>query len=131
MQRTLQQNKAAHLGFQLIADALNDSGKDMRVVLKPEIAIPWTRQSVKDHLFRPVMKLMTSKESTTKLEKIGEIEQVWDTVMRFLGENHHIEYIPFPHDPDKQKEEMGGYKTNAGNSKGYEYPEYQPVTGLE
>ena len=73
----------------------------MRAVLKPEIEIPWTTQSVKDYLFRPVMKLMTSKQSTTRLAKIGEIEEIWDTVMRFLGQNHGVEYIPFPNDPNK------------------------------
>lgn len=95
-QRTGQQNNAIHLGCKLIADTLNDAGLDMRKVLKPEIEIPWTTISVKDHLFRPVMKATTSKESTKELSKLGEIEVVWDTVMRFLGQNHGVDYIPFP-----------------------------------
>ena len=94
--RTSTQNNALHLGCKLIADALNNAGLDMRKVLKPEVEIPWTTLSVKDHLFRPVMKAMTSKESTTELAKLGEIEGVWDTVMRFLGQNHGLDYIPFP-----------------------------------
>ena len=36
-QRTIQQNRALHLYFQLIADRLNDAGLDMRVVLKPDM----------------------------------------------------------------------------------------------
>lgn len=94
--RTPAQNNSIHLGCKLIADTLNNAGLDMRKVLKPEIEIPWTTISVKDHLFRPVMKATTSKSSTTELNKLGEIEVVWDTVMRFLGQNHGVEYIPFP-----------------------------------
>lgn len=94
--RTLQQNKALHLGCQLIADALNDAGLDMREVLKPEIEISWTKQSVKEYLFRPVMEKMFIKKSTTKLEKLREIEKIWDVIMRHLGEKFGIEYIQFP-----------------------------------
>ena len=96
-QRTEQQNKALHKGCELLAKALNDAGLDMRVVLKPEINIPWTKISVKEYIIRPIMRAMTAKSSTTKLEKAdGEIEKIWDTAMRFLAEKHHLEYIPFP-----------------------------------
>lgn len=94
--RTGQQNRALHKGCELIAASLNGAGLDMRTVLKPEIDIPWTKESVKEYIIRPVMKAMTTKSSTTTLSKIGEIEAIWDTVMRFLMEKHHIEYIPFP-----------------------------------
>lgn len=95
-QRTGQQNRGLHKGCDLIAETLNAAGLDMRVVLKPEISIPWTTESVKEYIFRPVMRAMTTKSSTTELEKVGEIEAIWETVMRFLMEKHHIEYIPFP-----------------------------------
>jgi hypothetical protein len=94
--RTPTQNNALHKGCELIAKALNDAGLDMRKVIKPEIDIPWTTESAKKFLFTPVMEMMTGKKSTTKLAKTGEIEKIWDTLMRFLGEKHHIEYIPFP-----------------------------------
>ena len=42
-QRTLQQNKALHKYFEILADTLNEAGLDARVVLKPEIEIPWTK----------------------------------------------------------------------------------------
>lgn len=97
IRRTEQQNRALHLGCEMIAAALNDAGLDMRVVLKPDVSIPWTKESVKAYMFKPVMTLMTTKSSTTELAKNdGEIEKIWDTVMRFLAQNHGIEYIPFP-----------------------------------
>ncbi len=96
--RSPQQNKAIHVGFTLIAEALNDAGLDMRAVLKPGVSIPWTKDSVKEHLWRPIQKLMLLKESTRDLAKIEDIEVVWETMMKHLCENHGIEYIPFPHD---------------------------------
>jgi len=96
-QRSEQQNRAMHLAFDHLAKALNLAGLDMRIVLKPEINIPWTISSVKEHLFRPIMKAMTSKDSTTELLKsAGEIDTIWETLMRHLMEKHHIEYIAFP-----------------------------------
>lgn len=95
-QRTTQQNKALHVGLTLLAKTLNDAGLDMKVILKPEVSIPWTKVSVKEYLFKPIMAAMMDKASTTELEKQGEIEQVWDTLFRHLGEKHGIEYIPFP-----------------------------------
>ena len=101
--RTYFQNRAMHLGFKKIADALNDAGKDMRTVLKPTIEIPWTKQSVKEHIFRPIMKLMTNKSSTTELSKQQEIGEIWETIMRFMLQNEHLdEFIPFPSDEEKQ-----------------------------
>lgn len=96
MQRTNQQNRALHKGCDIIAQTLNAAGLDMRTVLKHEVEIPWTTASVKKYLFTSIMTAMTGKTSTTELEKQGEIEQVWETLMRFLMEKHHIEYIPFP-----------------------------------
>ena len=39
---------------------------------------------------------MTTKASTTELDKMQEPSAVWETMMRFLMEKHHIEYIKFP-----------------------------------
>jgi hypothetical protein len=107
MKRTTQQNKSLHVGFKLIADALNDAGHDMRKVLKPTVEIPWSDKTVKEYLWRPIQKAMLQKSSTTELEKQMEIDRVWDVVMRHLntpkenGEPLLDEYIPFPHDDEK------------------------------
>lgn len=83
-QRTARQNRAIHLYFQKLAEAFNDAGLDMRKVLKPEVDIPWTKETVKDFLWRPIQKLMLGKESTTELER-KEIDPVFDTVNRHLA----------------------------------------------
>ena len=94
--RTLPQNSALHLGLTMIATALNDAGLDMKKVLKPHVDIPWTTESAKNHLWRPIQKAMTGKTSTTELDKVSEINEIWDVIMRHLGEKYGVEYIPFP-----------------------------------
>ena len=66
-QRTIQQNKALHVLFQLLADELNNAGLDMRKTLKPEVEIPWTPRNVKEFLWRPIQKAQLNKASTTEL----------------------------------------------------------------
>jgi len=93
-QRTELQNRALHLYFQLVADALNDAGLDMRAVLKPNIDIPWTGETVKEYMWRPIMKIQLRKDSTTELTTV-DIDKVFDTLNRHLGEKLGI-HEPFP-----------------------------------
>lgn|SRR3990167_787430 len=92
-QRTLTQNRALHLYFQMIADTLNESGMDMRAVLKPEVDIPWNKDSVKTFLWKPIMKLQLGKKSTTEMTS-GDIDKVFDTLNRHLSQFGISE--PFP-----------------------------------
>lgn len=82
--RSLTQNKALHLFFDWVATALNDAGMDMRVFLKEGVEVPWDSHNVKERLWKPVMKLQTGKESTTKLSK-AEVSQVFETFNRHLA----------------------------------------------
>ena len=93
-QRTLQQNKALHLYFQLLADALNEAGLDMRKTLKPSIDIPWTATTIKEYLWRPIQLAQLRKKSTTELDT-KEIDKVWETLNRHLGERFGL-HEPFP-----------------------------------
>lgn len=102
--RTSQQNKALWKYFSLLAEAFNDAGKDMRVILKPEISIPWTKDSVHDHIWIPIQKAMYSTDSTTELTKIEQIEKIHKVISRELGEKHGIEYLPFPTDNPPQND---------------------------
>jgi hypothetical protein len=95
-QRTIQQNKALHKYFELLAKELNDAGLDMRTVLKPEININWTEEMIKEHLWRPVQKLQLGKDSTTELTTT-EINKVWETLNMFLSEKFGV-FVDFPHE---------------------------------
>ena len=94
IQRTIQQNKALHLFYRLLADELNSASLDMRVVLKPEISIPWSPQAIKEYLWRPIQIAQLGKQSTTDLNN-NQITQIYDTLNRHLGEKFGV-YIPFP-----------------------------------
>lgn len=104
-ERTSQQNKALHVDCSLIAGKLNDAGIEKHEFFKQGYFIPWTTISVKDDIFRPVMKIMFKKNSTTEIEKnSNELSEIHDVIMRELGEKHGIEYHDFPYDPKKKKE---------------------------
>lgn len=91
--RTIQQNKALHKYFSLIAERLNDAGLDMRTVLKPEVEIAWSRETVKEYLWRPIQKLQLQKRSTTELTT-KDIDVIYDTLNLFLAKQGIHE--PFP-----------------------------------
>ena len=94
MQRTSQQNKALHKYFELVAEVLNNAGLDMRKALKPGIEIPWTKDAIKDYLWRPVQMEYLRKRSTTELTT-KDIDKIYDILNRFLGEKFGL-YEPFP-----------------------------------
>lgn len=92
--RTIKQNKALHKYFELLADELNNAGLDMRMVLKPSVAIPWTPENIKEFIWKPIQNAQLKKESTTQLTT-KEIDLVFDTINRHIGEKFEI-HVPFP-----------------------------------
>lgn len=94
-QRTIQQNKALHTFYQQLADELNQAGLDMKKFLKPEVDIPWNKDTVKEFIWKPVQDAQLRKGSTTELTT-KEVTEIYETLNRFLGEKHHI-HVPFPH----------------------------------
>jgi hypothetical protein len=102
-QRTQQQNRALHLFYTMLAEELNNAGLDQRKVLKPSIDIPWTLESVKNQLWRPIQEAMLSKKSTTELES-KDIDKVYEVLMRHLGQSFGIT-VMFPSEEELTKEE--------------------------
>lgn len=90
---THQQRRALHLYFDWVAKSFNDAGLDMKAVLKPEVEIPWNKDSVKEHLWRPIQKLQLQKDSTNDLEG-NELTEVFETFNRHLAK-HGVE-LSFP-----------------------------------
>lgn len=95
--RTITQNSALHLYFQQLADALTSAGLDMRVVLKPDIDIRWTKESVKEYLWKPVMETMFGNKSTTEMTTT-DIDAIFEIITKHLGEKfgEFVGYLPFP-----------------------------------
>ncbi|NCB79660.1 MAG: hypothetical protein EOM41_06805 [Bacilli bacterium] len=90
--RTLQQNKALHKYFSLVAEALNDRQLTVKTIIKADIE--WNPLSVKEMLWKPIQEAVLHKKSTTELKR-KEIDDVYDTINRALGEKFGI-YVPFP-----------------------------------
>jgi len=93
--RTLTQNAALHVFFSLLADELNNAGLDMKRTLKESVEIPWTEKTVKDYLWRPIQEAVTSKHSTTELDRKEDIDKTYDVLMRHLGDKFGIS-VQFP-----------------------------------
>lgn len=88
-QRTIQQNRALHKYFEILANTLNSAGLDMKKTLKPEIDIPWSKETIKEYIWKPIQKAQLNKGSTTELTTT-EMDKVFDTINRFLAEKFGI-----------------------------------------
>lgn len=93
--RTPAQNNALHKFCAMLAETLNDAGLDMRAVIKQDVDIPWTRDTVKDHLWRPIQKAMTGKQSTTEVTTV-EPSEIHRVLARHLGEKLGVTCPPWP-----------------------------------
>src|SRR3990167_1824985 len=101
---TRRQQNSLYLWFQMLADELNSAGWDMRKALKPEIEIPWSKESIKNFLWRPVQEIYLSKKSTTELTT-KDIDAIWEILNRHLGEKFEI-HIPFPSEQEVALKEL-------------------------
>jgi len=86
-QRTDQQRKAIEVFCKMLADTLNDSGFDMQAVFKVKnVSVPWSQETVKDCLFRPIGVALFGKESTADLER-GDCSRIHNILCKQLGES--------------------------------------------
>lgn len=92
--RTTRQNSAMHKYYELLASELNESGLSMMKVLKKDAEIPWTPDSIKNFLWRPIQEAQTGKKSTTRLNT-KEVSEVYETLNRHLGDKFSV-HVPFP-----------------------------------
>lgn len=92
--RSLSQNNSLHLYFKLLSDELNHAGFDMRQVIRENLNIPWTPESVKTYLWHPVMKSMFNINSTRELTT-PMINDIYDVINKTIGERCKI-HISFP-----------------------------------
>lgn len=93
-QRTSRQNNALHVWLGMVAKSLNDQGRDMKKTLKADVEIPWTTQTAKDHLWRPVQIAVCGQESTVDAAKV-DYAKVFEVLNRHFGEKFNL-HIPWP-----------------------------------
>ena len=92
--RTNAQNNALQVYCKQLAEAFCDRGLDMKRVLKKEIDIPWTRDSVREYLWKPLQKAVIQKESTTDANT-NEYSKVYDVLNRHIADKYGFS-VPFP-----------------------------------
>jgi len=105
--KTSQQTKALHLWFKQVADVLNEGGMDRRKILKSSILIPWSSESIKRDIWKPLLKTMYGVESTTEMKR-HQINPILNIIYRELGKRAKgIELPEFPNrDLLEQKEKQ-------------------------
>jgi hypothetical protein len=93
--RTEAQNRALHLYCEQVADALNSGGLTIEQVLKNfTMELEWSKESVKEILWRTAQKRLLGKTSTTELSKQEDVSKVYEATNRFLAKLGI--HIPFP-----------------------------------
>ncbi len=99
MNRTLQQNKSLHKYCSMLAEKLNDSGQDMRKTLKPEIDIPWSMETIKELMFKPIIKAMFNVDSTTELDT-KQISEAYEVLNRHTAQKLGVS-VTWPHNEER------------------------------
>lgn len=92
---TRQQQKALHVFLTLLAKELNDAGYTIQLFLKQTVDLDWDKNSAKELIWRPIQKALVQKKSTTQLDKVSEIDLIYDHLNRHLGEKFGI-HVPWP-----------------------------------
>ena len=92
--RSNQQNKALHKYFDLLANALNDAGYDMKRTIKPEIDVPWNAYLIKLLMWKPLQDAITGEESTAKAKR-DDYTKVYEVLNRHTAQKLGIS-VPWP-----------------------------------
>jgi hypothetical protein len=103
--RTQPQNNSLHLWLSQVATILNDAGIDQILFLEKlsgKAEIPNTTISLKERFWKPILKALTDKESTTEMTT-KDPDAVYLTACRVLSNNFGI--AP-PAWPDKNREDL-------------------------
>lgn len=89
--RTITQNKSLWLMFTELAEALNEKGIDMRTLIRKEVELSWTAYSINQFLWKPLLKVMTGKKSTTEMDSNYDISLVYDNLNKIIIERTSAE----------------------------------------
>lgn len=84
--KTDAQRNAFHVWLRLLAEELNAAGLDQRVVfeqMREGVERPWTLETCKDNLWRPLQQAMVKKAFTEEL-KINEHDEIYSVLHRWL-----------------------------------------------
>lgn len=121
---TPKQFKALHVYAELRAESLNDAGLTVQKVLAKAMDIEWTKYRFKELMWKKSLKQLYGKDSTRAHSKQEEIDNVHKHIERFLGQEWHLEYMPFPSDEKRTLENMALRISSTDIRDSEDYPEY-------
>ena len=91
--RTNKQNNTLAVLCRRLAEALNDAGYEIPHPFKPDLEIPYTEVSVRELIYKPIIKAMFDADSSTTLStsQFSEaMETMVDAICRNTGVNMPI-----------------------------------------
>ena len=94
--RSLKQNSSIHLWCDQIARTLNDNSLSISGTIKSDVN--WSMLTVKEIIFKPIVKALYNKDSTTKLDK-NEFEKIIDNIILIFA-NKGVTIPDFPNRKD-------------------------------
>jgi uncharacterized protein with NAD-binding domain and iron-sulfur cluster len=100
--RTDPQNKSLHLFCEQVASELNSKGINIQLFLKHAVDLDWTKDTVKELIWRPIQKALLQKGSTTELDKVSDIDVIWEHINRHLSMTFGIS-VDWPHRDTKDE----------------------------
>jgi len=93
--RSPAQNSALQLWCEMCAQTFRDAGIDLRHAIREEVEIPVTKESFREYIWRPLQKVMTGHESTTK-PSTKEYPEISETIHRHFAETLNVELPDWP-----------------------------------
>jgi hypothetical protein len=98
-ERTLPQNSALHLWFNLIEREAENQGVTWNMLVRHTSQLRVTSEGLKSAT-KQLIKALWGYTSTTQLKKTGDLDVVIDHLTDWLSKE--MEVPPFPHDEDKE-----------------------------
>lgn len=83
-----------HKWFKEVSDMFNEHGIDMRTFIREGIDIPFTPETIKSHLWKPIQEAYMQEKSTTRLKR-KDVSAVYDILNKVIAERTGL-HIPFP-----------------------------------
>lgn len=99
--RTPAQNSALHLYCRMVADAFQEKHIDMEQVIKAKpLSLPVTETMVKESIYKPILKALHGKDSTTDMNTVDPTE-IYDVMNRWLVNEFEIS-VPWPSEENRK-----------------------------
>ena len=92
--RTWRQNNTLHLLFRQMAKALNDAGFEIPHPFKPDLEIPYSEESVKELLYKPIITMYFKVGRSTDLDT-EQLSESMTILVDAVNRNTGV-YVPIP-----------------------------------